>query len=228
MLTNFTRIATKVATRMAVRMMLPGILVLCLCATLAAQEIVDRIVARIADDVILLSDVQELSRYQQLADGKSESDAQILDRLIDQWIVRTEAETARFPRPADDDVQRNVERLKKSFASPEEYEKRKKESGLSDAEIRAMTSAQLYLGNYLDSRFRPSVQTDPKAVEDYYQKGVVVAARAKGQEPPTFEAAREYIQEFLVLQGINEEADRWLKESRSRLHVENLLDTGAK
>jgi hypothetical protein len=228
MLTNFTRMAMEVATRMAVRMMLPGILVLCLCATLAAQEIVDRIVARIEDDVILLSEVQELSRYQQLADGKSESAAQILDRLIDQWIVRTEAETARFPRPADDDVQRNVERLKKSFASPEEYETRKKESGLSDAEIRAMTTAQLYLGNYLDSRFRPSVQIDPKAVEDYYQKGVVVAARAKGQEPPTFEAAREYIQEVLVLQGINEEADRWLKESRSRLHVENLLDTGAK
>jgi len=228
MVTNFTSTATKAAAVMVVRMMLPGILVLCVCAALAAQEVVDRIVARIEDEVILLSEVQELSRYQQLADGKSESDAQILDRLIDQWIVRTEAETARFPRPADADIQRNVERLKKSFASPEEYETRKKESGLSDVEIRAMASAQLYLGNYLDSRFRPSVQIDPKAVEDYYQKGVVAAAKAKGQEPPTFEAAREYIQEVLVLQGINEEADRWLKESRSRLHVENLLETGAR
>ena len=228
MVTNFTSTATKAAAVMVVRMMLPGILVLCVCAALAAQEVMDRIVARIEDEVILLSEVQELSRYQQLADGKSESDAQILDRLIDQWIVRTEAETARFPRPADADIQRNVERLKKSFASPEEYETRKKESGLSDVEIRAMASAQLYLGNYLDSRFRPSVQIDPKAVEDYYQKGVVAAAKAKGQEPPTFEAAREYIQEVLVLQGINEEADRWLKESRSRLHVENLLETGAR
>jgi parvulin-like peptidyl-prolyl isomerase len=222
------RYSTRTVTKVATRTMLRGLLLLCVCATLAAQETIDRIVARIEDDVILLSEVQELSRYQQLADGKSESDARILDRLIDQWIVRSEAETARFPRPADAEIQRNVERLKKSFASPEEYETRKKESGLSDAEIRAMTSAQLYLGNYLDSRFRPSVQIDPKAVEDYYQKGVVVAAKAKGQEPPTFEAARDYIQEFLVLQGINEEADRWLKESRSRLHVENLLDAGAK
>src|SRR5271156_6925877 len=113
MLTNFTRIATKMATRMAMRaMLLPGILVLCLCATLAAQEMIDRIVARVEDDVILLSEVQELSRYQQLADGKSESDAQILDRLIDQWIVRTEAETARSLQPADDDLHRNDPRRK--------------------------------------------------------------------------------------------------------------------
>jgi parvulin-like peptidyl-prolyl isomerase len=214
--------------RNSTRMVLLGILLMCVCATLAAQEIVDRIVARVEDDVILLSEVQELSRYQQLLDGKSESDAQILDRLIDQWIARTEAETARFPRPADADVQRNVERLKKSFASPEEYEARKKESGLTDGEIRTMAFAQLYLSNYLDSRFRPSVQIDPKAVEDYYQKGVVARAKDRGQEPPTFEAARDDIQEFLVQEGINDEADRWLKESRSRLHVENLLVTGAK
>jgi hypothetical protein len=210
------------------RMVVTAILLSCICATLVAQEVVDRIVARIEDGVILLSEVQQLSSYQRLVDGKSESDAQVLDRLIDQWIVRTEAETARFPHPSDADIQKNVERLTKSFASPDEYETRKKESGLSDAEIRAIASDQLYLSNYLDSRFRPSVQIDPKAVEDYYQHGVVVRAKARGQEPPTFEAARDYIQEFLVQQGINDEADRWLKESRSRLHVENLLDAGAK
>jgi hypothetical protein len=214
--------------RNAARIMLASVMLLCACPLLAAQQLVDRIVARVEDDVILLSAVQELSRYQVLVDGTSESEAQILDRLIDQWIVRTEAETARFPRPADADVQRNMERLTKSFASAEEYERRKKESGLSDGEIRAMASEQLYLGNYLDSRFRPAVQIDPKAIEDYYQNGVVVRAKARGQEPPTLEAARDYIQEFLVQQGITEEADRWLKESRSRLHVENLLDPGAK
>jgi parvulin-like peptidyl-prolyl isomerase len=214
--------------RNRVRLVLPIIVLLFVCTTLAAQEVVDRIVARVEDDVILFSEVQELSRYQKLLDGKSESDAHILDRLIDQWIVRAEAETARFPRPADADVQRNVERLKKSFASPEEYDTRRKASGLSDGEIRAMASAQLYLSNYLDSRFRPSVQIDPKAIEAYYQNGVVVRAKARGQEAPTIEAARDYIQEFLVQQGINEEAERWLKESRSRLHVENLLDAETK
>jgi hypothetical protein len=193
-----------------------------------AQQVIDRIVARIEGDVILLSDVQELSRYQLFIDGKSETDNQILDRLIDQWIVRTEAETSRFPLPSTQDVQRNVDRIRRSFASPEEYESRKEQSGLNDKDLTEMAAAQLYLGNYLDSRFRPSIQVDSKTVEEYYQTGVLASAKARGQQPPTLEAARDYIQEYLVQQGITEEANRWLKESRAHLHVDNLLDEGAK
>jgi hypothetical protein len=204
------------------------LLTACCCIQLLGQEVVDGIAARVEGDVILISEVRELRSYQRLVDGKSENDAQILDRLIDQWVVRTEAETSRFPLPSDADVQRNVERLQKSFSSPAEFEARKQESGLSDSELRAISAAQLYLSNYLDSRFRPSVQIDAKAVEDYYQNGVVLRAKARGQEPPTLEAAREFIQEFLVQEGINEQADRWLKESRVHLHVEKLLDQNTK
>jgi hypothetical protein len=72
-------------------------LILCLLAqpALHGQEVIDRIAARIENDVILLSDVRLLSRYQLLVEGKSEDDAQILNRLIDQWIVRNEATVAR-------------------------------------------------------------------------------------------------------------------------------------
>jgi len=190
---------------------------------LAAQEILDRIAARVENDVILMSDLRVLSRYQQLVDGKTEPDERLLDRLIDQWIVRTEAEASRFPQPSDADVNRALERLQKSFASPEEYESRKKQSGLSNAEVRRMVASQLYLNNYLDSRFRPSVQIDAKGIEDFYQNGVIPRAQARGQTPPTLEAARDIIQEALVQRGINEQADRWLKESRARLHVDKLL-----
>jgi hypothetical protein len=101
---------------------------------IGAQETLDRIVARVENDIILLSDVQALSRYQQLVEGKSEVPRQILDRLIDQWIVQTEAEVARFPHPSDADIDRGLSRLQKSFVSTEEYEARKKEIGLDDSE----------------------------------------------------------------------------------------------
>jgi len=208
--------------------MVLALLVMCVSLTVRAQQVVDRIVARIEGDIILLSDVEKLSHYQLFLDGKSQTNEEILQLLIDQWVVRTEAETSRFPAPSVADVQRNVERVRKSFASPQEYESRKNEAGLTDAEIAEMAGAQLYLSNYLDSRFRPSVQIDPKAIEDYYQTGVVARAKARGVQPPTFEAARDLIQEFLVQQGINDEANRWLKESRNGLHVENLLNSDAK
>lgn len=191
--------------------------------SMGAQEVIDRIAARVENDVILMSDLRELSRYQLLVDGKTESDEQLLDRLIDQWIVRAEAETSGFPQPSEADADREMERLLRSFASLEEYESRKKQSGLSDAEVRRMVAAQLYLSNYLESRFRPSVQIDSKAIEDFYQNDVIPRAQARGQTPPPLEAARDSVQEALVQRGINEQAGRWLKESRARLHVDKLL-----
>ncbi|MGC2527204.1 MAG: hypothetical protein WA639_05630 [Candidatus Acidiferrum sp.] len=193
-----------------------------------AQEVVDRIVARVENDIILLSDVQELQRYQELVDGKSESGSAILDRLIDQWIVRSEADLSLFPRPNESEIDRGVSRVEKSFASPAEYEDRKKQSGLTDAEVRKIVASQLYLSNYLDSRFRPSAQVDEKAIEDFYQNKVMPTAKERGQTPPTLDASREVIQEALIQSNITDQADRWLKESRDRLHIQKFLDEGAK
>jgi hypothetical protein len=202
--------------------------VLAAASVLRAQEVVDRIVARVENDIILLSDVQELKEYQGLLDGKSESESAIVDRLIDQWIVRSEAQLSRFPEPKEEEIDREVSRVVKSFSSAEEYEARKKQSGLSDAEIRKIVAAQLYLSNYLDSRFRPSVQIDEKAIEAFYQNAVVPRAKARGQEPPTLDASRDIIQDALVQSDITEQADRWLKESRDRLHVQKYLEEGTK
>jgi parvulin-like peptidyl-prolyl isomerase len=194
----------------------------------AAQEVVDRIVARVENDVILLSDVRALSRYQQFLDGKSESDPQILDRLIDQWIVRTEADVSRSPQPSEADIDQSLDRIRSSFASEQEYEARRKQAGLTEQNVRAMVSSQLYLSNYLDSRFRPAVHVDLKEVEAFYQNAIVPRAKARGQEPPSLDAARDSIQEALVQNGINQQAEQWLKESRLRLHVEKSLEEVAK
>jgi hypothetical protein len=197
---------------------------LLLPGTNRAQEVIDRIVARVETDIILLSDVRQLSHYQAFLDGKAQSDADVLNRLIDQWIVRNEAGVARFPQPSEDDVNRSIERLKRSFSSPEEFESRQKQNGITDDEIRRFVRAQLYLSNYLDSRFRPSIQIDEKAVDDFYKTRVVPRAESRGQTPPTLENARDFIQEALVQRAINEQADRWLKESRTRVRVEIMLD----
>jgi hypothetical protein len=201
---------------------------LAIAGEMAAQEIVDRIVARVENDIILRSDIRALSRYQQFLDGKSETDTQILDRLIDQWIVRTEARVSRFPQPSDADIDRELERIQTSFASKEEFEARRRQIGLSVAEIRDMVATQLYLSNYLDSRFRPGVQIDPKTIDDFYEKSVVPRAKARGQEPPPLDTARDFIQEALVQRGINDQADQWLIESKARLHIEKFLDEAAK
>jgi len=206
-----------------------GSMLILACAPRSASQLVlDRIVARVEGDVILLSEVRTLGRYQDLVEGKKETDTQILDRLVDQWIVRNEADTARFPHPSDVDIARGLDRLLAAFDSLDEYQARKKAVGLSDSDVQKMIADQLYLSKYLDSRFRPVVQVSPAEIEDFYRDGVVARAKARKQQPPTLEASREYIQEALIQRGINEQADRWLQESRTRLHVDKFLSEGAK
>ena len=190
---------------------------------LAAQEVVDRLVARVENDVILWSDVRALARYQQFLDGQAESDDQILDRLIDQWIVRTEANASHASHPSEADIDRGLDRVRNSFASEQECEARMKQAGLSEPDVRAMVASQLYLSNYLDSRFRAAVHIDPKEIADFYQTEVVPRAKARGQEPPTLDVARDSIQEALIQNGIDQQAEKWLKESRLRLHIEKSL-----
>jgi hypothetical protein len=204
-----------------------GIMVLA-ASVASAQEVVDRIVAKVDTEIILLSDVRDLQRYQLFVDGKAESDQDALNRLLDQWIVRSEAKAALFSQPSQDDVSRSLERLKRSFSSPEAFDERKKQTGLTDEDIERMLRAQLYLSNYLDSRFRASIQIDEKDIENFYQTRIVPRAESRGQTPPTLDAARGFIQEALVQRAINEQSERWLKESRSRLRVENLLDEKSK
>jgi hypothetical protein len=194
------------------------------CQLLGAQVVIDRIVARVENDVILLSDVRLLSRYQLLVNGKSESDAEILDRLIDQWIVRSEATAAHTPKSSDADIDGALQRLQQSFDNRPDYEARRKLAELTEAEVRSLTADQVYLDNYLDSRFRPSVQVNEQAIQDFYQNAILPRAKARGQNPPSLDAAHDYIQEALIQSGINAQADRWLKESHARIHVTKMLE----
>jgi parvulin-like peptidyl-prolyl isomerase len=204
------------------------VIALGLAVLAAGQEVIDRIVARVDNDVILWSDMQDLARYQILVDGKAQSDSEILDHLIDQYIVRNEAKASFFPQPSEQDVRRSLDRLKKSFASPEEFTEREKQAGLTDDGVLRILTSQLYLSNYLDSRFRASIQVNESAIEDYYKTRVVPRAESRDRTPPTLEAATPYIKEVLVQRAINVQADRWLKESRNRLQIQYFPDESSK
>lgn len=185
-----------------------------------AQQVVDRVAARIENDIILQSEIRELGQYQQLLEGRAEPEAQRLDRLIDQWIVRTEAEAARFPKPTDAEIDGELDRIRKVFPSLDVFQQRLRDSGLTEASLRRIVAQQLYLTRYLDSRFRAAVQVEQSAVETYYRDEFAARLRSTGADVPPLEDVRFQIREILVERGINEQASRWLAESRSRLHIE--------
>jgi len=183
-------------------------------------RVVDRIVARIEGDIILQSQVRELGAFQQLVEGHTESDEKLLNELIEQWVVSTEASTSHFPEPAQSEVDRELTRLRENSSSPENYSARLRELGLTSGQVRGLLSRQIYVERYLDYKFRPSVQVEASQIDAYYQRELLPELAKKNQPAPGRSAVEEQIRELLVQRGISDLTAKWLDETKSRLKIE--------
>lgn len=186
----------------------------------AAQQVVDRIVARVEGDVLLQSDLRELGQFQELLGGEAETESKRLDELIDQWIVDLEAQAAHFPPPSDADISAAVQQLEKSLGGAQAYQARLKETGLTPAAVRRLLGRELFFNRYFDYKFRPAAQVDSDAEQKYYDGEFSKQLTARGQNVPPLDSVRDQIHELLVQQDISARAAHWLTESRSRLKIE--------
>ena len=189
-------------------------------APLQSARVVDRIVARIEDDIILQSQLRELGTFQQLVDGQAESDDKLLDELIEQWMVETEATASHFPLAAKSEVDRELLRISQQFATPELYAARLNELGLSGAQVRQLLTQQIYVERYIDYKFRPSVRIEPSDIDAYYQKELLPELAKKNQPAPDRAAVEEQIRELLIQRGISDMTVKWLDDTKSRLKIE--------
>ncbi len=187
-------------------------------------QTVDRIAARIEDDIIMESDVRELAGFQELVDGHSKARDELIRELAGEWIVRGEADAAKYPQPTNDDIENAYVRLVGQFASPEEFQKRMAEAGLSEAAVRRMLGQQLYLSRFLDYRFRSSAQVDQKQIETYYNEEFAPQLKTKGQTVPPLDSVADTIREVLVQRAITDRATQWIDETRAGLKIDVIPD----
>ncbi len=192
--------------------------------TAAQPQAVDRIAARIEDDIIMESHVRELAGFQELVDGHAKSRDELIRELAGEWIVRGEADAAKYPQPTKEDIENAYARLVSQFESPEEFKKRVAAAGLSEAAVRRILGQQLYLSRFLDYRFRPSAQVDQKQIEAYYNEEFAPQLKARGQAVPPLDAVADTIREVLVQRAITDRANQWIDETRAGLKIDVIAD----
>lgn len=180
---------------------------------------IDGIAIRIGDDVVTDSEVRQLEDYQQLIDGHAESRAEVLQELVDQWIVRTEAATTKFPHPTASEVSQEFQALEKQFKSPQEFEERLAHSGLTKDELRQVIERQLYYARFLNYKFHAAAQVTSAEIEAYYQKQLAPQLEKKGLTVPPLDQVEAQIKQLLTQEEINDKAARWLEEAKARLRI---------
>ena len=189
--------------------------------------IVDGIAARIEGDVLTESELNELSAFQRLVDGKATSRDELIRELTDQWIVNNEAQTSQFPRPSAKDVDQALAALEKQSGSHDDFQKRLAELGLTENAVRRQLDMQIYLERFLDYKFQPAAQIDEQQIDDYYNGEFTKQAQAHGQAVPPLDEVHAEIRHLLTERIITQRSTQWLDDTRARLRIEILNGAGA-
>ena len=189
-------------------------------------ETIDGIAVRIESDIIMDSEVEELAAYQKLVDGKSKPRADLIRELIDQWIVRGEAQAAQYPQPSAADVDRAYSELQKQSGAAADFKNLCAEARIGEAAVRRMLAQQIYLSRFLDFRFRPAAQADPQQIEKFYDRELVPKLKKEGQKVPPLADVEPQIREVLVQREIDALSKQWLDDTRSGLTID-IIPQGA-
>lgn len=188
-------------------------------AATAQSTQIDGIAARIGNDVLTESEVRELQDYQKLVEGQAQNRAKVMEELVDQWIVQTEALAAKFPQPTTADVTLEFQTLLKQFPSRSDFEARLAQIGMTQDEVRQIIERQLYYIRFLDYRFHAATDVTSQQIELYYQQELGPQLQKRGLSVPPLSKVEGQIRQLLTQEEINQKAAQWLEEAKARLRI---------
>jgi len=189
-------------------------------SALRAQVVMDRVVARIENDIVTLSDVRELAAYQRLSGREPAPESELIQELIDQWIVANDAAAARFPAAPAAQVDAQFTALRNLVGTPLQFAARLRELDLSEQDVRRLIAKQIFLDLYLERRFRAVARIPQADVERYYHDEFVPQLQQRKLPVPPLDDVRESITDVLVERDITRRAQQWIEQTRASLDLE--------
>jgi len=129
--------------------------VLCLLSGLGVRaEVIDRVLAVAAGQMILLSDVTAARDLGlQTADSAADPVRAVLERLIDRELVLAEVDRYAPPEPDAAAVEREVARVRARFAASADFDGALARSGIDEKHLRETLRQDLRAAAYLEQRF---------------------------------------------------------------------------
>jgi len=196
--------------------------------TRSAAEVIDRIIATVNGHVILQSDWDEALFYEALLSNRTlaqitdEDRRGVLDRLIDQELLREQMKSADFVHATEAEVAARVAEARKLYPqaeSPEGWQALLAQFHLSENEVRAHIRQQIDVMRLVDARLRPAVEIDSKSVEAYYREQFVPKLKQSGASAVPLAEVSGKIRELLTERKVSEMLVSWLQTLRSEGQV---------
>jgi hypothetical protein len=186
---------------------------LLLSAAAPGAEVLDRVLAVVSGDLILLSDVRAARAFGFITVEGDNPEGQALARLIDRSLILAEVERFAPPEPEAAAVDRGVAAVRQRFSSQEAFAAALAQSGIEDRHLREYVRQDLRMNAYLDQRFT-SVPPPEEEIGRYYREHPDLYTRNGVLMP--FEAARPQIVQLLTAQGRRTLVNDWVAGLRRR------------
>ena len=193
-----------------------------------AGEVIDRIVATVNGRIILQSDLDEALGYEALLNNRNLSQftdddrRSVLDRLIDQELLREQLKSADFKHASEAEAAAHVSDARKQYpqaATDAGWQSVLDQYHLREKDLLSHVQQQLDLMRLVDARLRPAVQIDSKTIETYYREKFVPQLRQSGSSELPLSDVSARIRELLTEQKVSELLISWLQTLRSEGEV---------
>jgi len=202
-----------------------------------AAEVIDRIIATVNGHIILQSDWDEALCYQALLtthtlDQITEEDRRaVLDRIIDQELLREQMKSADFAHATDAEVSARVSEARKQYpqaTSAGGWQTLLAQFHLSEKDLFEHIRQQIDVMRLVDARLRPAVEIDSKSVEAYYRDQFVPKLTQSGASAVPLAEVSGKIRELLTEQKVSELLVSWLQTLRSegQVHIPGVTPAG--
>jgi hypothetical protein len=153
------------------------LLMLVACAlgavALRADEVIDRVAAVVAGDIILMSDVRaarELGLVE--TDRGDDPDRAALTRLIDRALMLAEVDRYAPPMPAEETVTEALEAVRGRAASPQAFTAALARAGLEEMRLREILRENLRIEAYVSQRFPADTGSRQRELIDEWVGGL--------------------------------------------------------
>lgn len=190
---------------------------LLLFAGLCAAEIVDRVAVNIGHHVITETEVVGEARMEAFLDASQPdlsdmNKRKVLDRLVEQYLIRRELEFTRFTPVADQEVEPLFQQTMAQHpgALP---------AGITRDQVREHVAWTLTMMRFIEYRFAPAVQISDQQIRQEYRRQAAAFLEKNKTPAPPIDQMRFDLEKLIRQRLVTSALDRWLGEVRTQTSI---------
>jgi hypothetical protein len=202
------------------RMALIGVL----AAYIGRAEIIDSIAANIGQQAITDQQVIEQARLTAVIEGTPvdlsvDNKRRVLDRMIDQALVRKEVDFTKFPSATAQEAEPLFKQVRDRYPTNDAFLGALHAAAISEDALRQYLIWQVTFLRFVEYRFQPSVEITETEIRQEYGRQTSEWKDKHGTPPPGLDEMRPELQRMVRQRLTDSALDRWLGEVRTQSDI---------